>query len=68
MINFGITIFGPERFLWRSWYAGSDGLWIRDNVLAWFGKPDEYSSGGMGFAVRSLRLKRGIQFYFHWHR
>lgn len=61
--SFNFTVFRPEHY----WYKG----WDKDRKRAvdvWHLKPDTYSTGGTGLAIRIKRLKIGLYLGVMWNR
>lgn len=52
-MSFSVTFFGPSHYWWRYWREGRGGERI---PRAWFYRPDEHSTGGVGFCVPFLHV------------
>lgn len=46
-MSFSITLFGPGHFWWK---------WDKSVRRVWFYRPDEHSTGGVGFCVPGLHV------------
>jgi hypothetical protein len=62
MESFNITFFTKSHFWWKNWDRDRDGR----ALYTWWATPDEYSSGGTGFAFRIERLGIGLHVAIHW--
>lgn len=59
-MSFSITLFGPRHYWWGSWKKRKDYGVERTVPRYWFYRPDEHSTGGVGFCIPGLHV------VFHW--
>lgn len=52
-MSFSITLFGPRHYWWKWDQMGWD---KRKVARAWFYRPDEHSTGGVGFCIPGLHV------------
>lgn len=51
-MSFSITLFGPSHFWWKEFKEKK----FRRFRRVWFYRPDEHSTGGIGFCVPGLHV------------
>jgi len=56
-MSFTVTFFGPRHYWWRwnkhPYYHEAS---VRKNPRVWFYRPDEHSTGGVGFCLPGLHV------------
>lgn len=55
-MSFSITFFGPSHYWWPSWKKRKDFGVTRPVPRVWFYRPDEHSTGGVGFCIPGLHV------------